>query len=287
MSHATIEGRNIWKEVEDGIWDVIGMGPEMMQMAPIAHLLQSKRFCKRLGFIFIDEVHLIDEWGRTFRKDFLRLAKLRSRVNTDVTFLSMSATLHDDNRRKIQRLLGFAAGQFHNVKLELDRTDLMYCPRFLSQSIEGPTFPDLAWTLPDIVHGPQDLPRILFTCNTINKVTILHRWLVIELKYRLQCDEGNNDELVKQMVQPFHSLIDDGDRRAILAALEGGSVCYVVTTTCANIGIDMTVTTVICVDIPCSFEEMVQWGGRASRDGSGGMLVVYASKDLKRVSEEE
>ena len=74
-------------------------------------------------------------------------------------------------------------------------------------------------------------------------------------------DEGNNDELAKQMVQPFHSLIDDGDRRAILAVLEGGSVRYVVATTCANVGIDMTVTTVICVDIPRSFEEMVQWGG--------------------------
>src|ERR1700677_3050133 len=24
LSHATIEGRNIWKEVEDGMWDVIG-----------------------------------------------------------------------------------------------------------------------------------------------------------------------------------------------------------------------------------------------------------------------
>ncbi len=71
LSGATMEGHNLWKEVEDGMWDVIGMGPEMIQTAPVAHLLQSKRFCKRLGFMFIDEVHLIDEWGHTFRKDFL------------------------------------------------------------------------------------------------------------------------------------------------------------------------------------------------------------------------
>src|SRR5260370_4140657 len=49
----------------------------------------------------------------------------------------------------------------------------------------------------------------------------------------------------------------------------------------------MTVMTVMCVNIPHSFEEMVQWGGQASCDGSGRMLVVYGSKDLKRVSGDE
>src|SRR5260370_39468399 len=106
----------------------------------------------------------------------------------------------------------------------------MYCPCFLSQSIEGPTFPDLAWTLPDVVHGPQDLPWILFTCNTTEKVTILCRWLVIELNYCLQCDKGNKDELAEQMVQPFHSLIDDG-RLKSNSGCSGGRVgllccCY-------------------------------------------------------------
>ena len=45
----------------------------------------------------------------------------------------------------------------------------------------------------------------------------------------------------------------------------------------------MMVMNIICVDIPHSFEEMIQWAGHASHDGSGGMLVIYASRDLKRV----
>ena len=49
----------------------------------------------------------------------------------------------------------------------------------------------------------------------------------------------------------------------------------------------MMVTNVACVDIPHSFEEMIQWAGHASRDGSGGMLVIYVSRDLKRVKEDE
>lgn len=97
LSHATIKGHNIWKEVENGMWDVVRMGPEMIQSAPVAWLLQSKRFLQRLGSMFIDEVHLVDEWGHTFRKDFLQLTELCSCVKSCVTFLGMSASLHDDN----------------------------------------------------------------------------------------------------------------------------------------------------------------------------------------------
>ena len=189
------------------------------------------------------------------------MTEFRSHVKTDVTFLGMSATLHDDNLKRIQQLLGFVAGQFCDVKLGLNQTDLMYCPHFLSQSVEGHTFPNLAWVLPNIVHGPQDLPQMLFTCSTIEKVMVLHCWLVTELKYHLQCEEGDREGLAAQMVQPFHSLIKDADQIAVLAALEGGSVHYVVATTCVNVGINMRVTMVVCVDIPHLFEEMIQWAG--------------------------
>src|SRR5258708_14487807 len=106
---------------------------------------------------------------------------------------------------------------------------------------------------------------------------MLHHWLVTELKYRSQ--HGRDGE-VDKMVLLCQSVNDEGDRRAILAGLESGSVRYMVATICVNVRIDMTMANVVCVDVPRSFEEMIQWGGRASRDGSGGMLVVYASKDL-------
>src|SRR5258708_10543779 len=125
----------------------------------------------------------------------------------------------------------------------------MYCPHFLSQSIEGPTFPNFAWTLPDVMYGPKDLPHTLFTCNTIEKVTTLHHWLITELKDHLHDGSDYRIKEVEKLVLPFHSLIDDGDRRAVLAALESGSVCYIVATVCANVRIDMVVTNVMCVDI--------------------------------------
>ena len=58
------------------------------------------------------------------------------------------------------------------------------------------------------------------------------------------------------MVLPFHLLINDGDQRAVLTTLECGLVRYIVATICANVGIDMTVTNVVCVDIPDSYGQV-------------------------------
>ncbi|KAF8335347.1 uncharacterized protein EI90DRAFT_2913029, partial [Cantharellus anzutake] len=85
----------IWKEINDGVWDVIGMGPEMIQSRPMAALLCNAEFTRKLGFIFVDEVHLVLQWGSTFCKDYLKLGELRSRVQTRITFLAMSASLHE------------------------------------------------------------------------------------------------------------------------------------------------------------------------------------------------
>ena len=45
---------------------MIGMGPEMILMPPIAKLLQDRHFVTKLGFVFIDEVHLVTQWGKNF-----------------------------------------------------------------------------------------------------------------------------------------------------------------------------------------------------------------------------
>ncbi len=77
--------------------------------------------------------------------------------------------------------------------------------------------------------------------------------------------------------------MDSTNCKEVLNALSEGAAWYVVATISANVGINMTVTNVICIDLPGSVEELTQWAGRASQDGSGGMLVVYASRDLEVV----
>jgi hypothetical protein len=199
----------------------------------------------------------------------------------------MSASLHDDSRTKVQGILGFKKNQFHDIKLPIDRPDLKYCPRFLLNSTEGTTFPDLAWVIPPIIHSSLDLTPTLFACHTIDKVTMLCQWLVAELAEGLPwTDAIECHKAASKMVSPFHAEMDDSDHREVLAGLCARSIRYIVATVSASVGIDMTVTNVICIDLPNSVEELTQWAGRASRDGSGGMLVVYANEDLQVIPAE-
>ena len=178
---AAKEGRNLWKEISEGIWDVIGMGPEMLQSAPVARLFRNKHFVQKLGFVFIDEVHLVLQWGLSFRKDYLKLCELHACLLTQVTFLAMSASLHDDSHIKVQGMLGFKTNQFHDIKLPIDHPDLKYCPQFLLNSTQGTMFPDLAWVIPPFINSPLDLTLTLFACHTIDKVMMLCQWLMVEL----------------------------------------------------------------------------------------------------------
>ncbi len=165
--------------------------------------------------------------------------------------------------------------------------DLKYWPCFLTSSTGGTTFPDLAWTIPVIANSASDLVPTLFACQTINKVINVRNWLISELQQVLPKSEAKNRELAKKLVLPFHAEMDSIDQRETLGALASRSAPWIVATILANVGIDIAVTNVICVDMPDSVEDMVQWVGRASCDGSGGLLVVYASEEMEYIPEAE
>ena len=56
----------------------------------------------RLGHLFVDEAHIVESWGRSFRPDFQRLPALLARLreaNPTVRAVLLSATLPDSSRR--------------------------------------------------------------------------------------------------------------------------------------------------------------------------------------------
>ena len=112
----------------------------------------------------------------------------------------MSGLLHDESRVDGQKKLGFQAGAFDDEKQPLDRPDPKYCPRFLSHSIEGPTFPDFACGIPEIVNAPSDLPQTVFAFRTIEKATKFRHWLVSELQQVLPWNNDRNRNAAEKLV---------------------------------------------------------------------------------------
>jgi len=55
-----------------------------------------------------------------------------------------------------------------------------------------------------------------------------------------------------------------------------GHTWYIVATLTANVGLDIVVDVIIVMDLPKSFETLMQWAGRASQSGAGGTFIAYA-----------
>jgi len=72
--------RHLFKEASDGLWDILFFSPEM------------------LGFIFVDECHVVVPWGNSFRDAYKSLEDLRPRVPSNVTWGAFTATLSFVNR---------------------------------------------------------------------------------------------------------------------------------------------------------------------------------------------
>ena len=109
----------------------------------------------------------------------------------------------------------------------------------------------------------------------------------LELQQVLPNGEAKNLALTKTMVLPFHAELDSIDWLHALGASASRSAPWIVATVLANVGIDIGVTNVVCIDMPDSIEDMVQWAGRAGRDSSGRLLVVYASEEMEYIPEAE
>src|SRR5260221_8310664 len=114
---------------------------------------------------------------------------------------------------------------------------------------------------------------MLIAVNTIAIADALVKWLRTQLQAFITEDCG--------LVFPFHSVIPQEERIQTLTELEQGLVRIVVATTAGNVGLDMAVKDIIILDLPADFESMTQWNGRASWDGSGGHIIIYAPDDIR------
>jgi ATP-dependent DNA helicase RecQ len=112
----------------------------------------------RLTHLFVDEAHIIESWGRSFRPDFQRLpgllAELRA-VNPDVRAVLLSATLPPAARRVLQ-----ASWKFDGDWLEVDAKTPRYEHDVIAASYD---FSDERDAALDHVIDRAPRPAIIYT----------------------------------------------------------------------------------------------------------------------------
>ena len=209
----------------------------------------------RPGLFAVDEAHLISQWGRDFRPDYMRLSAQADLLEAPVR-MALTATAAPPVQREIVR------------RLELRD--------------------------PEVVIGDFDRPQLELSARGVRSASDKQRELEVaaaELRgagivyAATHADaEAARDTLAAagNSVALYHAGLTPRERREAMAAFLDGSVRIVAATVAFGMGIDKPdVRWVVHVDPPPSLDAYYQEIGRAGRDSRAAHTrLLYRQEDF-------
>lgn len=249
-------------DFRNGLIPVLFLAPEAALHGAVREALEEaalppeKKFGlqARLEAIFVDEAHIVEQWGRSFRPDFQRLPALVSelrRANPALRAVLLSATLGPAARQELRRAYGTGAWlEIHasSPRYEIDLQSVAY-------GNANDRDEDLLWL---IDHLPR--PAIIYTTR-VNDASSLHDTLLERGYRRLALFTGE--------------VTDGAERRRIINQWADNALDLVVATSAFGLGVDKSdVRAVVHACLPENASRWYQEIGRASRDGREGLGVA-------------
>jgi len=212
-----------------------------------------------LTHFFVDEAHIIESWGRTFRPDFQRLPGLIEPLraqNPALKTILLSATVNDAARTELKRAYG--ATDFLSVEAKVARYEFdLLQSRVDTADERDAILIDLVDRLPR--------PAIIYT-TLVKHAEALHRAIARRGYNRLALFTGQ---------------LNDGDARLqIVTEWRAGKIDLVVATSAFGMGIDKDdVRAIIHACVPESPSRYYQEIGRAARDGNQALALMLWTDD--------
>ena len=209
----------------------------------------------RLMALVVDEAHIVESWGRSFRPDFQRLPALLQQLREACDLLRvilLSATLGARARSELRRAYGRGT-----AFLEIDA----HVPRY-ELDIVSVAYPSAEARNADVLRVIDRLPRpALIYTTRVEDANRLYRALRRERGYeRIAVFTGAVSDLRK--------------RRKIVNAWSEDRLDLVVATSAFGLGIDKAnVRAVLHACVPESMARYYQEIGRAARDGHQALAL--------------
>jgi len=231
--------------------EFVFVAPEQLANAETREALRRVR----PGVFVVDEAHLVSQWGRDFRPDYLRLGAQADELGAAVR-IALTATAAPPVRREICR------------RLELRD--------------------------PEVVIGDFDRPRIELSVRHARSLEDKHR-LIAQTASELAGSgivfaathagaKAARDTLAEagERVTLYHAGLGAAARRRAMAAFLDGSARIVAATVAFGMGVDKPdVRWVMHADAPASLDAYYQELGRAGRDGERAEArLLYRAEDI-------
>ncbi|KAH6893919.1 P-loop containing nucleoside triphosphate hydrolase protein [Coprinopsis sp. MPI-PUGE-AT-0042] len=275
------EQTDIWKQCIDDC-DVILLSLEQLAEPQFEHLMKNPIFAARICYFGVDEVHLINTWGRTFRLAFNQLGFVRVRLpNRGTKFIPLiatSATIREgEPKRRICSVLGLEEGRYHLLRRSNMRHDIQIIVREMVSGIGSTTFPELDWVL------VGDANTVIF-CRTIAL-----GFRVVAYLWKLAMAKGVKD--LSSKLRLFNSANWPSYNSSTLGFLNNNpSATVTVATDILSVGWDSQDTTnAILLGEPNDIDDFMQKGGRVGRNKDrvkAPRVFLYHTKGAKAAAEE-
>lgn len=206
----------------------------------------------RLQAVFVDEAHIIESWGRTFRPDFQRLPSLieaLAALNPTLKTVLLSATLTPAARSILST--SYARGEFQEIAAKTPRYDF---------DLSVKAFATEADRTQSLLEAIDQCPRpaIVYTTR-VDQADALFGTLIRDRNYR--------------RAALFTGAVTNADeRRRIIRQWSDQDIDLVVATSAFGLGVDKAdVRAVIHACLPETPARWYQEIGRASRDSHQGL----------------
>jgi len=156
------------------------IGPEQASSKQFRDILKDMSFQNKIGLVAIDECHLLESWGKSFRQSFAVFGELRLILRQDIVWFGCSATLDSIATKTVLssggfRPVGDGVYETEVIRTSIDRPDIavMVAP-IPRQKLS--TFETLYWLLDDCMapnsttHTPQNIPKTIVFVDSRQQV---------------------------------------------------------------------------------------------------------------------
>jgi ATP-dependent DNA helicase RecQ len=258
---------NVYDAFARGEVPVLVLSPEAALGAARALLIEAAQdpasklpgLNAHLTTFFVDEAHIIESWGRTFRPEFQRLPGLVEALresNPAMQTILLSATVNDAARAELKRAYG--AVEFLAVEAKVARYEF----DLVHSRIETAAERD-ALLIKLIDRLPR--PAIIYT-TLVKHAENLHKAIAANGYDRLALVTGQVD--------------DSTSRLRIVSDWRSGNIDLVIATSAFGMGIDKDdVRAVIHACVPESPSRYYQEIGRGGRDGNQALALMLWTDD--------
>jgi len=245
--------------IRNGTQRILFLNPETLTRALVNVLFDARNTIRNF---FIDEAHIIGEWGDSFRPAFQDLAVFRNALQRSNHYLRtflLSATINDYNANLFSDMFSDEDGQgvdFFAYNFMREE------PQYFQYKVEDTEKLDVF--IKFFRHLPR--PAIIYA-NTPAEVQ----------KYSAVLMKNGHESF-----RIFTGKTCSEEREEILAAWNKDEIQVIVATSAFGVGVDKpNVRAVMHVSIPESFDRFYQEVGRGGRDGlSSTSVVLYSEDDL-------